>query len=365
MRTPRPGPRRRSLLGVVAAFLVLTAGPTGAQEDGGAPPDGGNPTSVPDDQGVVHSWALVPGDGSLTAGERTRLTYELPPGGAVDDYVTIYNYSNVPLVFDVYATDAFNTEDGGFSLLPSDQEPEDVGTWVELPAENVYVPAGTQAAFPIRIEVPADARPGDHIGAVLAGSMAVGTGADGDTVTVDRRTGTRLYVRVDGPLNPELAVEDLTTTYGPSLNPLAGEAEVTYTIVNRGNVRLGAEHHVSVSGPFGLFEQRVPTETLDELLPGESHTVTHTLDGVAATGLLSTKVHLTPVALDGDDDLGDADRTGLDLAIPFTVVAVLVIAMLMLYARRAYRRRGEPPSSHGGDAGPSPAPADDRVLVHQ
>ena len=35
---------------------------------------------VPDDAGVVHSWALAPGDGSAQAGERPNLSYEIAPG---------------------------------------------------------------------------------------------------------------------------------------------------------------------------------------------------------------------------------------------------------------------------------------------
>src|SRR5262245_12940729 len=78
------------------------------------PPEG----SVPDDTGIVHSWALAPGDGSAEAGERPNLSYQLPPGGEVHDIVTLYNFSNVELTFRVYATDAYNNEDGSFDLLP-------------------------------------------------------------------------------------------------------------------------------------------------------------------------------------------------------------------------------------------------------
>ncbi len=186
--------------------------------------------------------------------------------------------------------------------------------------------------------MPIDARPGDHAGAILASSEAVGTGPEGDIITLDRRTGSRLYVRVDGPLQPELAVEDLSTTYTPTLNPLDGRAEVRYRIVNRGNVRLAASHRASLSGPLGLLQTSTATEEVPELLPGESIEITRTLEDVAATGVLFTDIDLDPAAVSGDEQLEPAGRRSFGFAVPFTVVAALLVLGLVLYARRAYLR---------------------------
>lgn len=342
MNTPLRSRRHLGALLIAAMAIGSAASPSMAQE----PPDDraaqqepvpGLP--VPDDLGVVHSWALVPGDGTLEAGERTNLSYELNPGDEVDDVITVFNFSNVDLSFRVYATDAFNDEDGTFQLLARDEEPVDVGSWFDLGLEGVSIPAGAQATFPITVRVPADARPGDHVGAVLASSEAVGTGPDGDVINLDRRTGTRVYLRVAGPLAPELAVEDLSTTYSPSLDPTGGSAEVRYTIVNRGNVRLAGTYRASVAGPFGAFRSSAATEEIPELLPGEEMHVTQAIDGVAATGLLFTDVDLHPQPF-GDDaaELPPAGRSTFDFAIPFTLLAAVVVAGLLAYTRRAYLR---------------------------
>lgn len=294
---------------------------------------------VPDDTGVVHSWALAPGDGSAQAGERPNLTYEIAPGGRVDDVVTVYNFSNVQLTFGLYATDAFNNEDGSFNLLPADQEPTDVGTWLTMPVESVTVPAGKQALVPITIEVPVDASPGDHVGALLASSAAVGTGPDNAVVTLDRRTGTRLYVRVPGQLRSELSVEDLSVSYDASANPFGGGAEVSYTIVNRGNVRLAGTQQVSVSGPFGVLRRHLDVQDVPELLPGESIDVTTSLDDVPATGLAFAKVELDPRSpLGGEDDLEERSTSASTRAVPYTVLALLIVVIFVALARRAYRR---------------------------
>lgn len=328
-------------LALATAVLAASAPPGWSQEPG---------LPVPEGTGEVHSWALAPGDGSLEAGERPNLAYQLPPGGSAEDVVTLYNFSNVSLTFRLYSTDAFNNEDGSFDVLPGDETPTDVGTWLSLPTDALTVPAGQQATFPITVRVPTDARPGDHAGALLASSETVSNGPDGDTVTLDRRTGTRVYVRVDGPLQPELAVEDLTTSYSPELNPLDGSAEVSYTVVNRGNVRLAATHALTIGGPFGMFSESLPAEEIVELLPGEQVTFTRQLDGVSATALQFTEVDLVPRSLSGEDDeIVVDDGRAFGLAIPFTIVALLLVAVLAWFARRAYLRHRDEDGVHEGD----------------
>ncbi|MFN6119867.1 MAG: WxL protein peptidoglycan domain-containing protein, partial [Actinomycetes bacterium] len=159
----------------------------------------------------VQSWTLTPGGGpdGAQAGSRPNLSYQLAPGTSVDDIVVVYNLGNTPLDLRVYATDAFNNDDGDFDLLPGDELPSDVGSWVLLATDRVTLAPGTQATIPIRITVPPDASPGDHVGAVLASSVSTFDNGDGTVVDVDRRTGTRLYIQVDGPLNPQLAVGSL------------------------------------------------------------------------------------------------------------------------------------------------------------
>ena len=100
--------------------------------------------------------------------------------------------------------------------------------------------------MPITITIPEGAAPGDHVGANLASNAAVSTGGDGQTITLDHRTGTRLYLRVNGPLVPELVVADVQTSYSPALNPLGGTAEVTYTVEPRQRPTQRVDHRLDV-----------------------------------------------------------------------------------------------------------------------
>ena len=315
----------------------------------GAGPGGGEPRV----SAVVHSWALAPAGSTDPSqpGNRPNLSYEVAPGAKIDDAVTLFNYGNVQLTFRVYATDAFNNPDGEFDLLAGDKTPTEVGTWVKVPQANITVPARSQATMPIIVDVPVDARPGDHAGAVLASSQAEGTGPDGKVIAFDRRTGPRLYVRVAGPLAPELSIEKLHTTYHPALNPLGGTAEVSYRIENRGNVRIGGTLRVSVAGPFGVAARRKPGQNLPELLPGEGVSLSATFDGVAATGLASTKVDVDPAPVGGPADPSPVSMRSRMIAVPLTVLALVAAFGLLRLARRSLRRH-RPEHARVGPAAP-------------
>lgn len=287
---------------------------------------------------IVHSWALAPsGEDPTQPGSRVDLSYDATPGSTIEDNVILFNYSNVPLTFRVYATDAYNNTKGDFDLLAGDQKPKDVGPWVTFPQDNITLLAHTQATMPIVVKVPATARPGDHVGALLASSEAQGTSPDNKVVSLDRRTGTRLYVRVAGPLKPELVVTRLKSTYEPSLNSLSGGAKVTFRVENRGNVRLGGTQKVSIAAPFGLAKKTKASEKLPEILPGQGVNLEAAFDGVLASGLAVTKVDLDvkPVAKDVGKVRSDGARA-FTLALPYTLITMLVVVWLLVRARRSY-----------------------------
>ena len=193
--------------------------------------------------------------------------------------------------------------------------------------------------MPITVRVPSVAGPGDHAGGILASSRAEGTGPDGKVIALDRRTGSRIYIRVAGKLAPELTVERLRADYQPALSPLGGTAKVTYRVENRGNVRMGGKQRVSVSGPFGLARKRKAAVDLPELLPGEGVTLRATFKNVSATGVAIAKVQLDPVPVDKKvrNVARDSGRS-VALAVPFSVLALVLAIWLLLRARRSYLR---------------------------
>lgn len=318
--------------------------------DPAAPADNTAPADVaPDDAGVegdpslveiVHSWALAPA-GSLDpneAGNRPELSYEVDQGAVLTDKVTLYNYSNVQLTFRVYATDAFNNDQGEFDLLPGSEVPTDAGSWVSMPQGLVTVPPGNNSLIEFTITVPPDALPGDHAGAIIASNETTSSDESGQIVTFDRRTGTRMYVRVSGELNAELAVTDLQTDYGHALNPLGGSAEVTFRIENRGNVRMNGTPTVSVAGPFGMGKRSVTLPDIPELLPGQDIALTAQIPDVPALMFDFTEVNIEPGSA-ADTTSSGSRGTDVTFAPPLATLLALLALLFGMLAWRAYRRR--------------------------
>ncbi len=348
----------RPLAVVLAAVLFLLVPAVGATAQEQTPATGDPGTAQ--DPSFTHSWSIGPA-GSLDPtqpGNRPNLTYDVAPGTTIQDAVTLSNLGNVQLDFRVYATDALNGDDGGFELLPGEQAPNDVGSWVQVGQENITVPPGVAVTIPISITIPPDARPGDHVGGVVASSPVPGVGPDGKVLSLDRRIATRLYMRVAGPLEPRLEVQDLHVSYSPAVNPFGGEATVSYRIQNTGNVRSGGEYYVTASGPLGLMEATSDTAQLEELLPGQGYRVTTRVSGVPAAVVASATVHVTPAAIAGDTQSADPVTSGSStFALPIGLIALLVAAGLVVFAVRRFRRHGGHGGSGQGSSGSGGGPS--------
>ncbi|WP_052411100.1 hypothetical protein [Streptomyces sp. NRRL S-118] len=162
------------------------------------------------------------GAGTAPGGIRPPYFYlEGPPGTVLEDTLSLTNPGHRPLTLPLRAT----------------------APWVTFAANPVTVPPRTRAEVPFSVTVPADAPPGDHAGALLAG----------EAVTVPVR------VRVGGPRLAALTVEDVRVTGGA----------VRYALVNRGNTVLAPRLAVRAEGLFGETLRRAERPLPLRLRPGQ------------------------------------------------------------------------------------------------
>lgn len=258
--------------------LVLVIGSSSAVSAGSSP-TGDVSSGPPDTPEAAPAWAVEPGGD----GERSWFVYQLRPGQTLQDTVAIENPTDEALTFDLYPVDAFNTEDvGAFALEEADQETDDVGAWIDVEPRRLTVDAGRRVEVPFSVTVPSDASPGDHAGGLVAANTEVEdvVTVDGATLSLKRRIGARIYVRVEGPLSPALEVTQLAIDAESALLPLpGGRSEIRYSVENVGNVRLTPSARIELSGLFGHSLGQVAARQLPELLPGSSITITESLDG--------------------------------------------------------------------------------------
>jgi hypothetical protein len=277
--------------------------------------------------------------------DRQNFSYDVDPGGSVNDALVVSNHDTAPLDLDVYAADGFTTTSGQLDLVTRGTASVGVGSWTAADTGHLQIPAGGSATVPFTLTVPGDATPGDYAGGIVT-SLASPTQEQG--ISVDRRLGIRIHLRVGGLLAPALTIENLRVDYAGTYNPFGtGDATLRYTIRNTGNARLSAGQAVSFTGPFGLFGHEASgVESTPELLPGATWDVTASVSGVYPAFWLGATASLTPTL---SADVADASGavpvvapvvagTGI-WTIPWTLLILVILLAAAVAGAIVLRRR--------------------------
>lgn len=311
---------------IVSGILLAPAPPSAAQEEIGI--------------------SGVPGNSEGVADGRSRFTYSADPGEQIVDYYLVRNAGTQPQTFTVLGADAFNDDAGAYALKPTDEDPVDLGTWVQFENGSNRIQfdlqPGESRLVPFTIAVPQNATPGDHAGGIIASVVT----PDGQ-VRVDRRVGTRTYVRVSGDIQVGLSVSKLEGRYtGDWWNPLSGTLKTQYTVENTGNIALAANVKLGVNTWFGIPLDNRAGDSIPELLPGGTRVYETEVSGVAAWGYLNPWVTLSPFVEGNDPEkrlvTEPTTRDAFVLAMPWLLVIAILLAGLVLLLvkwRRAQDRK--------------------------
>lgn len=357
--------RAAAILAALAAALVMLLTPGAALADDGSAPSGPSGSGTVKNGGGTLSFGIGPANhvpANQVVDGRAYLVYSADPGATVLDQVALFNYGTAPLTLQVYATDAVQSADGAFGLLPGKQAPADAGSWIKLlgvpRSGKVTIPGRTAKAYGTKTvrfiaRVPKGITPGDHVGGVVASLKSVSKNKKGAKITLDQRIGVRAYFTVAGKLTPGVRVEDLHASYENTWNPRGlGDYTVSYYVHNTGNLRLDVAQDVRVGRcivtkvlcPAGALVAH--PQTLLDLLPGSRIKVTQRFEHRFGLGHLSAKVTLAPEAVDPSYTRAiPAVNTSAGFwALPWLLIIIIVLVLLALgtggwYAERRRRAR--------------------------
>src|SRR5690606_16857420 len=105
-----------------------------------------------------------------------------------------------------------------------------VGAWATPSHPQVTVPPASSVEVPFTIAIPENATPGDHAGGIVTSLVQA---QSEQNITVDRRLGTRIHLRVGGDVAPGMGIADVELTYNGTLNPFgAGSSDVAFSLEN-------------------------------------------------------------------------------------------------------------------------------------
>jgi archaellum component FlaG (FlaF/FlaG flagellin family) len=316
---------------------------------------GGSPAIAATTDGGT-AWSVQTVDNDNGTG-RGNFSYDAAPGTVIRDAMRVVNTGTVALALAVYAADAFTTPAGQIDVLVDGTPSTGAGTWVSVEPTALDLAPGESADVGFTVTVPADARPGDH----AAGLVTSLTSEDAATaLSVDRRLGTRITVRVAGELVPSASVAEVTAAYAPSWNPFApGTLTVSYALENSGNTRVTAVESVAVAGPAGLFAAAAPSTQLAEVIPGSVVEVSRDVPALSL-GWLEGTITVLPEGV----GLGAGSAPAVTVsfsapAVPWSLYALLLAAIAVVLAvvfavRRHARRAAAATAAHPAEE-PTPS----------
>ena len=299
--------------------------------------------------GAMTAWAAdsdgIAGAPSADGGvdqTRSRYSYQMDPGQIVSDEYLVQNTGTTAQSVTVYATDAFNADDGAFSLLDGDVSPEDVGRWVTFDNGADQITAtlepGASQVIPFTVTTPAEASPGDHAGGIIVSALS-----PSGQISLDRRVAIRLYVRVKGDLQAGLTLSSIASSYQAGLNPFSGTTALTVTLNNTGNVALGATTVSRVRGIFGIPLSTTSREEIPEMLPGSTRTLTMTVPGVGPWVYLNPQINLAATIDEQAMNPGvlpTASRETNLIVVPWAALIILLLTGLVWFLVRVIRTKG-------------------------
>lgn len=339
MTASRPRLLRRCVAVIVAFATLCSMGASAAIAD----------DAPPVTLGIQPSTSKGP-DG------RARFIFKASPGDTIKDWVAVTNSSVKQIDVRVVAEDAtVDASSGGFTLVGVDKPSKEVGSWTSVDGKpsicqdgaaaqvekcmaglgtKMTLKPGQRVNVPFAIKVPRNAEPGDHAGGVAA-IFTTATPTDqtqGIETPIEIHVASRVYLRVDGPLNPQVSASGLVIDSPASINPFGGKATVGFDLTNTGNTIISAESTLELSGPLGLGRKKWILPQTSSLVPGGTAHVETELDGVPALGLLSAKLSVSPIPVEGafgkDTLPASVTLAASTWSIPWGGIALLVVVGL-------------------------------------
>lgn len=230
---------------LLLAMLLLGPRSVGAQAAGG-PSFGLRPVRYDPDRPATQSYFI----------------YDVSPGQSFQDEVQVTNSGSASGTVRLYPVDATTGQTSGPVYLSAADVRKGVGAWIELDQTELTLAPGESRAVAFKIRVPQSARPGQHLGGLVAEDTVLKEGQSGGALQVklQQRMVTAVQINLPGVM-----VEKVEIT-GVASSIQAGNQVLELGLRNDGTEMVKPSGSVHVTNAQGQEVQRLNFQ-LESILP--------------------------------------------------------------------------------------------------
>src|SRR5437870_2515089 len=190
----------------------------------------------------------------------TRIEITASPGDQVESSFKFWNGTDADLPVHLEGFDIGPQDEEGHATVEGEDATNSLKAWLKPAYPDLNIAPKQEITLPFSLDIPANADPGSHWGALLA---ITAPAAQSNGAAVNVRTGVILLVHVLGPVTEKLVLETVLVPGFAESPPIPIEARFR----NEGTVHEAPQGTIEVRNIFGAL---VATGTLPvrNVLPG-------------------------------------------------------------------------------------------------
>jgi hypothetical protein len=170
------------------------------------------------------------------------------PGDVVKNTIKVQNISDVDMIFDMKAENFVAYGDEGQVSLTEEDSTYSISKWLEFSSVQFAVPAHGEYLFDFTINIPQNAEPGSHYGAVVFSNGASGIIESGSGANVVQEIGALVLIRIPGEVNEDASIVNFAPVSEYFTDP---KIKFTSIVENTGGVHFKMTPLIKIYDIFG------------------------------------------------------------------------------------------------------------------
>jgi hypothetical protein len=251
------------------------------------------------------------------------------PADVISNTLKIENLSDYPLTFTVRSQNFKAYGDEGQVSLTEETSSYSINEWINYKATTFTIAAKKNYLLDFTINIPANAEPGSHFGAIVI-STSDPNAPSGSGTSVVQEIGALILIRLPGDVNEAASLLSFTPAQQIFTDPIL---KFNSTVENIGDVHFKMSPFIHIYDIFGNKVQSYET-TPKNILPGSKRIFDEELD-FQGFGYYTAKLEMF-YAGGAKSVTADTSFTALYLSrsLPITILIVVLLVLYFSFKKR-------------------------------